>query len=129
MFTCPQITVRVGFRVVPSVTGFVLVHGGQPNDFEGVLVDIPPEAGQRGTQTDDEQTLLSGYRYDETDVFVYTNNNHHPLRGTRINSNKRVRLTNNETALFDGECAVGRGNPVLVYPHAIRGVIRNTIRT
>lgn len=63
-------TVRVGFRVVPSVTGFVSVHGDQPDELAGVLVEIPPETGQRGAQPDDEQTLLPGDRYDEADVFV-----------------------------------------------------------
>lgn len=71
VLTGPQVTVDVGFRVVPSIADLIAVHGGQADHVHQVFVEVPPKTGQRGAQSNGEQALLSGYRYDETDGFTW----------------------------------------------------------
>lgn len=63
-------TAVVRFGIVPTVTGFPGVDGGQSDDAASGFVEIPPETGQLCTQSDDEQTLSAGDRDHEPDLSV-----------------------------------------------------------
>jgi len=70
LLTGPQVPVGVCFRVIPSVAWFIVVDGGQLNDFISGLVEIPPETSQRRTQSDNKQALLSANRDHKTHIAV-----------------------------------------------------------